>query len=136
MENLKFNEIKFKNEELKKTAELLINNGFNVYTSITSFNKITSYIYFEENNKIGCLQAEYSGVKYSSVHLGGQIFGTGFGLCEYPLVNLTIEELRKAFIFAPHWAVGDTSKIVKYKGMKDYIKQNTILKYIQIIESF
>lgn len=136
MENIKFYSVNFKNEELKKTAELLIASGFRVYTSNSSpSSSNTSYIYYEENNKIAYAQAQYWGISVSTSHRSerGSGFGTGFGLTEDAASNLTLEELRSGFIVAPKWVHGDFKKITKYKGMKDYISHNPILTYVEIV---
>lgn len=140
-EKLKYSEVVFKNETLKDTVILLINNGFNVYSSKgTSYksDKIT-YIYYEKDNNLAYLQADRMyGIKYSTVHKSDRNsgFGTGFGLLESPIFNPTIEELEKGFLFAPYWAKGNLSKIRKYKGINDYLNNptNRILTMYQIIK--
>ena len=135
MKKLKFNSVQFETEELKKTAMLLIASGFRLYTSINKHNRLTSYIYYEENQKIAYLQSNSYGVAYSTVHKPvGHGMGSGFGLCEYTRINLTIDELRTAFTRIPRW-IGERniSKITKYKGMGEYVENNTILTYAEIV---
>lgn len=141
MKTLKFSKAQFKTEELQKTVKLMLDSGFNFYTSFGRWDKNpkVTHGFYEEGEKLAYIQDDYFfGVKYSTVHKSehGSGHGTGFGLCEEGQFNLSIEDLRKGFSFAPNWAKGDLTKIRKYKGMKDYINSsavNRITEKIQIV---
>lgn len=141
MKTLNINKVNFKSEEMKKTVLLLLDNGFNFYTSLASResreNPTITYGYYEDGENLAYLQDHrFGGLTYSTVHksVNGSGFGTGFGLCEYGLINLTIEDLRKGFIFAPQWAKGDLSKIRKYKGINDYINSSAVNRILEMIQ--
>ena len=132
------NDIKFSNSELLKTVNLLLDNSFNVY--IKEYNHAKgrpfTYAFYEEGNNLAYLQAEYSGVKYSTVHVPSKGNGTGFGLCETPLINLSIDDLRQGFVLFPEWARSNV-RVEKYKGIEEYLQRpmNQMAETIKLIRS-
>lgn len=140
MKTIKNKKVIFKTSELKKTVDLLLANNFKVYLKeySHSLKDKTSYVIYTKEDNIAYLQSEYSGVKYSTMHKSkrGSNFGTGFGLCESPFINLTVKDLEEGFILAPKWARGDISKISKYKGLEDYLSEpiNTMGELVEIIK--
>jgi hypothetical protein len=107
--------------------------GFKVYTSDNK--EIPTYCYFVKDDKIGYVQDDYfGGLSFSTVHMGGKEFGTGFGLTERGIVEPTLKDAYSCFILAPNWAKGNISIIKKYKSWEDYTARpiNQILKHREL----
>jgi hypothetical protein len=125
MKTINKNTLAFKNDELKNCLDLLLNNGYRVFKSYFRENEKLTYFFYSKDDKLAYLQADYSGVQYSTMHKPCKDFGTGFGLCDSPMVNLDLSELDKGFIIFPHWAKGNTQNIIKFKDLKDYFDYNS-----------
>lgn len=120
MKTVKQNELKFKNEEIKNCLELLLSNGYRVFKSFFDPKSQLTYFTYSKDDKVAYLQADYSGVKVSTVHKPCREFGTGFGIWEYSKINVDLELLNDGFISVPPWAKGDASKVVKYNSLDEY----------------
>jgi len=123
-------ELVFKNKILQDVADMLKEAGMDIYISNwrTDFGK-PSYFHFVEGNNIGyCQYDDLCGIKFSTVHKPCKECGTGFG-CQgmYEVIpSITVEEARRAFIIAPHWArSNDVAAVKKYSGWEEYSNRNT-----------
>lgn len=137
IETVKFEDLEFKNNELKECLKMILQNDMQLLVYVGEHSsKKKSYAHIVDGLNIGYVQCgEFGGgVRFSTVHKSerGSGFGTGFGLydqfeSEY---NPTMEDVKKSFILAPHWAKGNLSRIRKYKGLEDYLSvpTNNILK--------
>lgn len=122
---VKQNSLIIKSDVLKNCLELLLDNGFRIFKSYYKENENLTYFNYSKDNKIAYLQVDYfGGVKYSTVHKPCRDFGTGFGLCEESVFDLTIEDLEKGFIHHPNWAKGDTTRIKKYSSLDEFLKSS------------
>lgn len=139
MKTLKLKDVVFKNDELKKAIELMLDNNFKIFAYLDKrLNKIT-WAMFTEGNNIGYIQTgDFGhGVKYSTVHKPNNNIGTGFGLCEDAEDNPAIEDLRRAFIIAPNWAKRqDVKRVEKFKNIEEYFSKpiNQILEYSILVK--
>lgn len=135
MKTINYKKLQFKNEEIKNCCKLLLDNGFRIIKSYFKEDEKQSYFVYSKNDKIAYLQAEYSGIKYSTLHKPCFNFGSGFGLCDEHIINTTIEDLERGFIKYPNWAKGDVTKIEKYKNLDDYLSsrmhKNTVVEIIK-----
>lgn len=125
--------------EMRELAILLIKDGLQVFTTIYNHNKgaAVTYIYFTDGINIGYAQNNYFGrISFSTVHKPCKECGTGFGLNSDGIYSPTIDDAKKAFIIAPHWAKpSDIKAVKKYKNFADYSAQslNNIGTITQII---
>jgi len=110
----------FKGELLTHTAEMIKAAGYDVYYAIwRNDTRSTTYFYFTDGTKIGYAQEGYfGGIRFSTVHRPCRECGTGYGLTVDPgLFEPTIEDAKRAFIFAPQWASPrDVAAIKKWEN--------------------
>ncbi len=120
-------ELVFKNKTLQDVADMLKAAGMDIYIGNwrTDFGK-PSYFHFVEGNNIGyCQYDDLCGIKFSTVHKPTKGIGTGFGCQDmYEVISsITVEEARRAFMFAPHWARhSEVAAVKKYSGWDEYSK--------------
>ena len=94
------------------SIQLLIDNlkkeGFKVYGP----EKLTSYVWFTDGERIGYGQYNnMEGVKYSTVHKPNTQTGTGFHA----------QDAQAALGFAPHWASdSDRKSVIKYRDFAEF----------------
>jgi len=116
------------NEDLNSFAQMLLDNGFKLLIP----EKPSTYLFFGLENKVGYVQIDNHGFRFSTVHKPCKECGTGYGLQDYwdGLINPTIENAKQAFTFAPNWAnQQDMKAIKKYDNIEDYLQRSIILKY-------
>ncbi len=124
----------FKNELLQNFADLLVNNGFDIYIYQPSGNCPNVDFKFTKDGKIGYCSLDHfeDRVRFSTVHKPNRACGTGYGL-QMPyegLMQPTVNDAEQAFIFAPNWASWqDRKHIVKYTGIDECLQKETILKW-------
>jgi hypothetical protein len=126
----------FKSQLLTDTAEMIKAAGLTVYYSVWKHSsEKPTYFYFTDGKNIGYCQEDYfGGIKFSTVHIPCRNCGTGFGLNEDGLFNPTIEDAKRAFIIAPHWANrNDVQSVKKYESWQQYISKplNNMCEHIQ-----
>lgn len=126
-------ETPFKNQYLTDYANLLKENGFDIYYSPGKYGG--TYFYFTKDNKIGYCQYEnLLGFKFSTVNKPCKECGTGFSLQNYMqgIAEPTIQNALDCFIIAPNWArPSERAAVKKYKSMEEKLQKETILKYVQ-----
>ena len=113
----------------------LLNNGFKVY----AYNKPkvnSSWVIIEKDNKIGNVEEAYfGGLNFSTKHKANRQCGTGFMLNGNDgIVDPTLKNAEETFILYPNWASPkDKESVIKFKSFKDYQKQETCLKYKEVV---
>jgi len=124
----------FKTEILRKFALLLIKNDFKVYTSKNKkAHEKTTYLLFEKDNKIGYCQDNYfGGLDFSTCHKPNSKIGTGYRLNSEGVGNPTVKHALNAFSIMANWSHDSIKDIVKYRDWNDYLKTNTVLKYVEV----
>lgn len=77
--------------------------------------KLTTYAYFTDGTRIGYVQvARVGGISYSTVHKPCRRVGTGF----------KADSVQGALGYAPCWAGGDRSFVVKYRDFAEFKNKN------------
>jgi len=110
-------------QDLLNFAELLKENGFNVYKT-----KSDTYFYFVKDNKIGYCQTDhFFGIDISTVHKPCKECGTGFGVIQRK-DSPTVEDAEKAF-YIPSDFSNYSNSVKKYSDWKEYQKLNTWTEY-------
>lgn len=127
----------FKNELFNNFANFCLDNGLTIivpentdYWSFLTFTDGTNFGYAQLNN------FKYA-ICFYTVHKGNKNCGTGFGLDDsYEGVEVpTMEDIKRAFVFAPNWAKSvDVAAVKKYTSLEDYfsvpinnISQKTVI---------
>jgi hypothetical protein len=125
--------IDFKNTELYSVARIAIGAGFKVWTFKTS-SKYISQIYVTDDKNIITCQAEYSGVKFSTVHKPNKSVGTGFGINEEHVINVTVDDIKSYLkITCPNWVSSkDIRNTQKWANFDEWLKYQTILKWYEL----
>lgn len=122
----------FKNEELERVVNLAKENGFQVWTFESNSTKIEQ-VFITDGKNIGTVSADYSGVRFGTVHKPCRECGTGYGLQEDHIINSGLDNIKESFMFAPRWAKAkQKAAVIKYAGWDEYLTKNTILKYYQL----
>ena len=93
--------------EIKNLIDEAKAQGFTVYAP----EKLTTYFYFTDGQRIGYAQSNRSGPSFSTVHKPNRTTGTGFAA----------EDFTEALSFAPPWATGrDRDTVTKYKDWQEF----------------
>tara|TARA_R110002074_G_scaffold29553_1_gene84527 strand:- start:176 stop:595 length:420 start_codon:yes stop_codon:yes gene_type:complete len=116
---------KFKFDEIKALAALMLSEGWEV--AATNDQRGTTYIHFSDDGKnVGYAQQErYGGVTFSTVHKPNSKCGTGFAVTDRDSGNFdpTLVDAREAFMFAPHWAMQrDREAVQKFDSFPSYLE--------------
>jgi len=115
-----------KEQQLKEYAEVLKQNGFDVYMPVKS----ATYCHFVKDDKIGYVEASDWGFNFSSVHKPCRECGTGFSI-HREVFTPTVQMAIDCFVIAPNWGINYCKVVNKYKSWEDYLKYptNKILQY-------
>jgi hypothetical protein len=91
---------------IQQVIDNLKGRGYDVYGPAP----LTTYVYFTDGKRIGYVQyADFSGVKYTTVHRPNRRTGTGFEAVG----------ASQALDFAPHWASqSDRESVEKYENFE------------------
>lgn len=119
-------------EALNSFAHELLSNGFRLLVP----SKPTTWLHFEKNGKIGYVQCDHYGFRFSSTHKPCRECGTGFNIHQ-DVAEPTIQHAEDCFIFAPSWASSQDMKAVrKYSSLEEYQNNpvNAIIKS-EIVEA-
>lgn len=97
--------------------------GFRVFISPNC----PTYAFFSDGIKIGYVQPGYS---FHSVHKPSYRVGTGFQMAKG---DITLENINKAFGFAPDWAdSSDLKEVIKYKDLEEFLTKR--IKFEKLVE--
>lgn len=116
---------------LKDFVEDLLKENFRVFVC----EKSPTFCKYVKDDNIGYVQTNRykTGLDFSTVHKANRDIGTGFQVAS-DVVKPTIEMAEQAFMLAPHWCSSSRlSSVVKYKSWDQYLKENTILKYVEVV---
>ena len=116
---------KFKFDEIKALAALMLSEGWEV--AATNDKRGTTYIHFSDDGKnVGYAQQErFGGVTFSTVHKPNSNCGTGFAVTDRDAGNFdpTLGDARSAFTFAPYWASKrDREAVQKFDSFSAYLE--------------
>lgn len=119
----------FYNEELENVVNIAKDNNLQVWT-FESGDKYIKQVFITDDKNIGTCCAQYSGVRFGTVHKPNSVSGTGYGLQDDHIINATIEDIKESFIHCPKW--GKSGSVKKYEDWNEYLNRNTTLKYYQL----
>jgi len=114
----------FKNEYFNEFANKCLDNGLTIL--LPDDTDYWNFLTFSDGINIGYAQLDRygRGIDFSTVNVPNKNCGTGFGLDV--VADPTIEDIKKAFMFAPSWAKNEDRKcVVKYKSLEEYLKNPT-----------
>ena len=122
MNTQKVTDTEFKSEELKALAEKMIAAGWKVIAPESK--RRSSYFHFSDDGiNVGYVQWEdFGGASFSTVHKPNRCCGTGFSMGrDSGNYSPTLEDAKRAFAFAPHWAKSrDREAVSKYPSIEAY----------------
>lgn len=94
--------------EIKNLIDQAKAQGLTVYAP----ERLTTYFYFTDGQRIGYAQSNRSGPSFATVHKPNRTTGTGFAA----------EDFTEALSFAPAWAGNSLSTVTKYKNWQDFAR--------------
>jgi hypothetical protein len=126
MEQVKHNDVVFKNDQLKNFTKELLDNGFRIIATKSSdwlsFPPV-NYVHFSINDKIGYAEIDYfGGINLSTVCKPS--LETGTGLSYKRMFSPTVKDAFDCI---------NVNYGQKYKDLDEYIKNETILPKYEII---
>ena len=114
-------------QELKETAEMLKNNGMDVYLTKWPHktNETATYFHFTDGKNIGYCQKEWGGVAFSTIHKPKKGQGSGASAHEETthVYDYTIESAKRAF-YTPGWFINKYGTPTKYTDWEEFADKN------------
>ena len=131
---ININKLNFKEECIKDYAKLLLNNNFKVF--VYEKNRICWFM-FSKNNNLGSCQYDniFRGFSFSTKHKPNINTGTGYQT-ESEIFKPSVQNALNTFINFPNWENSTKNKnsVIKYKDIKEYLDQENILKYLEVLK--
>jgi len=132
---INFKEVIFVDDDLKDYTKELLNADIRVfiYDNEKRNTEKTNWLIISKNNNIGYIQKErFIGFGFSTKHKPNRQSGTGYQV-ETEIINPKIENALNTFCYKPNWALNDNVEIQKYKDIDEYLKQEHVLRYKEIV---
>ncbi|MCH7851008.1 MAG: hypothetical protein IH845_05180 [Nanoarchaeota archaeon] len=132
IEQHKINKFTFKEDCIKDYIKLLLECKFKIFVFEK---KNIGWFMFSLNDKIGSCEYDFMrGFTFSSKHKPNRETGTGYQT-ETEILNPTMLNAINTFIDFPTWENKTKNKnsVIKYKDLKEYFQEETILNYFEII---
>lgn len=130
--NVNIKDLVFKDNALKNYALELLNGDFRVF--VYNENKI-SWLIFSKGDNVGSVENNsFNGFSFCTKHKPNRTTGTGYQT-ETEIFKPTLQNALNTLILAPSWASpSDIKSIIKYKDIEDYLKQERVLSYVEVLK--